>query len=141
MHDLKARVAYLQGLSSGMNLDWNSNEGKLLSNMIDVLEDFAQSFSELEDAQEQIEDYLESIDEDLHHLEDSLLGGAVLEEDYLESECPGCGEIICFESGILEEDDVIEVTCPRCHEVVFVNDEDYRSADEPEQFEAKDRAH
>lgn len=138
MHDHKARVAYLQGLSSGMNLDTNTNEGKLLAGIIDILEDFAHSFDELEEAHEQIEDYLESIDEDLYQLEDTVYDGTFEEmdpEDYLEVECPNCGETVCFEARILEDDDIIEVTCPNCDEVAFVNDDNYQSADEPEQLE------
>lgn len=143
MQNLKARVAYLQGLSRGMNLDGNTNEGKLLAGIIDVLEDFANSFDRLEEAQEQMEDYLESIDEDLYQLEDTVYDGTFQEmnpEDYLEVECPNCGETVCFEAGILEDDDVVEVTCPNCDEVVFVNDEGYQSADEPEQLEFKSGA-
>ncbi|MTI84171.1 MAG: AraC family transcriptional regulator [Firmicutes bacterium] len=137
MHDLRARVAYLQGLSSGMNIDKNSSEGKLLAGIIDILGDFANSFNELEEAHEEIEDYLESIDEDLYQLEENLYEETYEEmdpEDYLEVDCPTCGETVCFEAGILEDDDIIEVTCPNCDGIAFVN-QDYESGDEPEGLE------
>lgn len=125
MQTLRSRVAYLQGLSSGMNLNASSDEGKLLTGIIDVLEDFARSFDGLEAAHQEMEDYLDSIDEDLCELEDTVYEGR--EEfdsgsEYLEVECPNCGEIVCFEAGILETDDIIEVTCPHCDQVAFVND-------------------
>ena len=137
MHDLRARVAYLQGLSSGMNLDESSREGKLLAGIIDILRDFADSFDELEEAQDEIEEYLESIDEDLCQLEDTVYENSFEEmdpHDYLEVDCPACGETVCFEAGILEDDDIIEVTCPNCDSVAFVN-QDYESGDEPERLE------
>ncbi|MBE3588581.1 MAG: AraC family transcriptional regulator [Thermoanaerobacteraceae bacterium] len=138
MEDLKSRVAYLQGLSAGMNLEPDSKEGRLLSGIIDVLGEFANSFGRLEEAQEQLEDYVESIDEDLYSLEDEVYDGGVQDdEEYMEVECPRCGEIVCFDPEIVEDDDVIEVTCPNCDEVVFVNDDTYASADEPELLEGR----
>lgn len=139
MHDLRSRVAYLQGLSSGIDLDENTKEGKLLVGIINVLEDFANYVDELEEAQEQIEDYLESIDEDLYQLEDTVYDGEYVDggDDYLEVECPNCGETVCFEASILEDDETVEVACPNCDEVVFVNDDDFQTGDEPEQLEFK----
>lgn len=145
MKDLKTRVAYLQGLSAGMALESESKEGKLLNGIIDVLNDFAQTFGELEEAQNQLEDYLETIDEDLYQLEDQLYEDTGADEDltddseYLEVDCPGCGEVVCFDSDILEDDDVVEVTCPNCDEVVFINDERFEAADEPELLEGRKR--
>lgn len=137
MTDLKARVAYLQGLSAGLDLKADTREGKLLSGIIEVLDEFADSVSELEEAQNQLEDYIESIDEDLFHLEDEIYDDADAEEDnfageYLEADCPRCGETVCFDSDILEDDDIVEVTCPNCDEVVFVNDDNYHIEDHQE---------
>lgn len=135
MADLKSRVSYLQGLSAGMNLDGESREGKLLSGILEVLDEFAESFNELEGAQEQLEDYLESIDEDLYQLESEIFEEDGLGDNYLEADCPRCRETVCFNSDILDDDDVIEVTCPNCDEVVFVSDERFEAADEPELLE------
>lgn len=134
MSDLKSKVAYLQGLSNGMNLDGESKEGKLLNSIISVLEDFADTVAELEDAQDQLEDYVETIDDDLYALESDLHDEDEF-EDYVEVDCPRCGETVLFDPGIVEDEDVIEVTCPNCDEVVFVNDDTFETADEPEIFE------
>lgn len=134
MSDLKSRVAYLQGLTAGMELDTESKEGKLLNGIIDVLQDFADSFDELEEAQEQLENYVETIDEDLCQLEDDFYEAT----DYVEVECPNCGETVCFDSDILDDDEVVEITCPNCDEVVYINDDSYVPADEPERLEGKE---
>ena len=89
MNDLKTRVAYLQGLSAGLEFNADSKEGRLLKGIIDVLDEFADSVGDLEEAQEQLEDYLESIDEDLYHLEDEIYDEDKFEqntcaEDYVE---------------------------------------------------------
>lgn len=140
MNDLKTRVAYLQGLSAGLELNAESKEGKLIKGIIEVLDDFADSVGSLEEAQEQMEDYLDSIDEDLYHLEDEIYEGDGLDacgSEYLEVDCPGCGETVCFDADIVEDDDVVEVTCPNCDEVVFINDENHQTADEPEMLLGK----
>lgn len=140
MRDLKSRVAYLQGLSAGMNIESDSREGRILNGIIEVLDEFAQSLKEMEAAQDQLEDYLESIDEDLFHLEEGIYNDAEdseQEDDYLEVDCPRCGEVVCFDSDILEDDDTVEVTCPNCDEVVFINDDTYQAADEPEHIRGR----
>jgi len=139
MDSLKSRVAYLQGLAAGIDLPESSKEGRLLHGIIDVLQDFAEALEGLEEAQEQLEDYVESIDEDLYTLEEDLNECECDEDDdYVEVNCPGCGETVMFHSDILEDDDVIEVTCPNCDEVVFINDDTYASGDEPEMLENKE---
>ena len=137
MRDLRSRVAYLQGLSAGMNIESDSREGRILNGIIEVLDEFAQSIKEMEEAHDQLEDYLESIDEDLFHLEEDVYRGAdedAEEAEYLEVDCPRCGEVVCFDSDVLEDEDTVEVTCPNCDEVVFINDDTYQAADEPEQL-------
>jgi len=135
VRDLKSRVAYLQGLSAGMDISSESKEGRILNGIIEVLDEMAQSFGKLEEAQDQLEDYLESVDEDLFNLEEDIYGEAMNEagdDEYLEAECPRCGEIVCFDADVVEDDDVVEVTCPNCDEVVFINDDNFQAADEPE---------
>lgn len=138
MDSLKARVAYLQGLAEGMDMSSNSKEGRLFAGIIDVLHEFAETVEGLEESQEQLEDYVETIDEDLYSLEDDIYECDCQEEnedDYVEVDCPGCGETVMFHSDILEDEDIIEVTCPNCDEVVFVNDDAFSSGDEPEMLE------
>lgn len=126
MGELKAKVAYLQGMSAGLDLSQDSKEGKLLKGIIEVLDQFADTVGDLEQGQEQLEDYVESLDEDLYHLEDDYYeDNSCLEGEYLEVDCPKCGETVCFDSDILEDEDVVEVTCPNCDEVVFVNDDSF----------------
>ena len=69
MANLKARVAYLQGLTAGLDMPAEAKESKLLAGMVDALAEFADAVDELRLSQERLEDYLESIDEDLYGLE------------------------------------------------------------------------
>ncbi|WP_066637605.1 CD1247 N-terminal domain-containing protein [Desulfolucanica intricata] len=143
MSELKTKVAYLQGLSEGIDLNLDTKEGRLLQGIIEVLEDFADTMDNIEDSQDQMEEYLETIDEDLYHLEDDFYEGEVHshrsigdeETAYLEVDCPECGETVLFDSDIVDDEDVIEVTCPSCDTVVFTNDDDVLMDEEPDVIE------
>lgn len=140
MNDLKTRVAYLQGLSAGLDISAESKEGKLLQGIIEVLDEFADSVGSLEEAQEQMEEYLDSIDEDLLNLEDEIYESDDMDacgDEFIEVDCPGCGETVCFDADIVDDDDIVEVTCPNCDEVVYVNDDTHQAADEPEMLMGK----
>ncbi len=124
MKNIKERIAYLQGLSRGIDLDDTTKEGKVLSGIIDVLAEMADHLEDIEAAHGDLEEYVESIDEDLYDLEGEFLGEDLDEDDMVEVKCPNCREIVCFESDIVDDEDLIEVTCPNCDEVVYVNDQD-----------------
>jgi len=118
MGNIKERVAYLQGLTQGLNVSSASAEGKLLINIIDVLDDMAQEFNNIQLVQEDLETYVESMDEDLTDLEEEVYEDAD-HDDFVEVQCPSCRETVSFESDILEDDDDVEVSCPHCGETVY----------------------
>lgn len=137
MRNLKEKVAYLHGLTQGLNVNEHSSEGKVLLNIIDVLESFADEVQNVNLAQLELEEYVESIDEDLTDLEDQiyeedadddgyddddLYGEA--DDDMVEMACPACHEMVTFESSILDDEEDIEVTCPYCGGVVYDNELD-----------------
>jgi endogenous inhibitor of DNA gyrase (YacG/DUF329 family) len=118
--NIKEKVAYLQGLTRGLNVSEQSSEGKLLINMVDVLQEMAEEISCIHVAQEDLENYVETIDEDLTDLEEEVYED-VHDMEMVEVECPECHEVVTFESDLLNDDDVVEVTCPSCGEVVYEN--------------------
>jgi len=123
LKNLKEKISYLQGLAEGLNIEDASKEGRVLSGIIDVLEDMAEQIEDIEEAHIDLEDYVESIDEDLYELEGDVFGDDA-DDDLVEVECPNCQETVCFEAEIMDDEDLIEVTCPNCDEVVYVNDEE-----------------
>lgn len=66
MDYLLKRVAYLQGLTDGFELDGESKQDKLLLEIVDVLEDIVDTMKE---SNEDLEDYITMVDEDLDELE------------------------------------------------------------------------
>ena len=101
------KVAYLKGLLEGMNIDAESNEGKLWKAVMDVLADLALSVEDLEDYTAELTEQVDAIDEDLDQLEMEFY------EDYEDDDCD-CG---CC------NDEFYDVTCPSC-DTAFCVDED-----------------
>lgn len=120
------RVAYLQGLAEGLNINEGTSEGKLLLKMIEVLEDVAEAFSELEQEHDELDEYVANIDEDLSAVEEELFGTEDDEDydeddeddddDLLEIECPHCNQEVCFDKNELAQGELI---CPACKKPVF----------------------
>jgi len=121
--NVKEKVAYLQGLTRGLNVNEHSAEGKLLVQMVDVLQHMAEEIDCLHTGQEDLENYVETLDEDLTDLEEEVYEDVEMDDDLemVEVECPSCHDVVAFESDLLEDDDAVEVTCPNCGEVVYDN--------------------
>ena len=109
------KVAYLKGLMEGMKLDTETNEGKLLSVIADILADMAE---DMEDLASDLFDFGEDVDaisDDLSDVEDFLC-----DEDWDEEEDEEEEE---EEDGEDEEPLFFEVTCPSCEETITVDED------------------
>ena len=117
------RVAYLKGLAEGMSLNTEKGEGKLLSAIIDVLEDVALELEDVWDAQAELADGLDAVSDDLEDVEDVVFeeydeddeddDDFDEDEDCYATTCPTCEETIYFDESVLEDGEVI---CPNCGE-------------------------
>ena len=59
--EITEKVAYLKGLMEGMKIDTETNEGKILSAMVDILEDIGLELEDLWNAQGELEDGLDAV--------------------------------------------------------------------------------
>lgn len=129
MEFLYERVAYLRGLCEGVGLSEDTKEGKVLSEIVDILGDFADAIVELSERQEDLEDQVDALDEDLALMEDDYYDTEDDDIDFVELSCPSCGEEIEIDEDLLydEESDII---CPVCDGVVIsAVDEDFSEED------------
>ena len=136
---LSEKSAYLKGLMEGMKLDTETNEGKLISEIISMLQDVAENVSDLEEVVDCISDELDCIEEDLDNIddydEDDDYEDADEDDDQdeydfgsetlYEVKCPTCGEVITIDEEMLDEG---ATTCPNCGEELEFDMED----EEPE---------
>ena len=141
---ISEKSAYLKGLMDGLKLNTETDEGKMIAAIVDLLGDVTKRVTDIEETTIAISDELDEIEEDLDAIEDFILD----EEDYddedfddewdededyeegfdfgdedttiYEVEC-ACGEIINFDEEVLEAGSMI---CPNCGETLEFSLED-----------------
>ena len=133
---ISEKSAYLKGLMEGMNLNTESNEGKMIAAIVDLLGDMAKRVTDIEETTIAISDELDEIEEDLDAIEDFIMGeDDDDDEDYddedewdddeettiYEAECPSCGEVVDFDEETLEKGSIV---CPNCGETLEFSLED-----------------
>ena len=121
--EILEKVAYMKGLAEGLGLDTKSKEGKLLTVMIDILDDIALELQDIRDEQSDLEEGLDAVSDDLSDVESYLydLDDEDDEEEDDEDEegevyettCPNCEEEIFFDETIMADG---SVECPNCGE-------------------------
>ena len=70
---ISEKSAYLKGLMDGLKLDTESNEGKMIAAIVDLLGDMSRRMVDIEDTTIAISDELDEIEEDLDAIEDFIM--------------------------------------------------------------------
>ena len=152
---ISEKSAYLKGLMDGLNLNTESDEGKMIAAIVDLLGDVTKKLTAVEDTTIAISDELDEIEEDLDAIEDFILDED--EDDYddddedfewddededyedegfdfgdeettiYEVTC-ACGNVIAFDEETLEEGSIV---CDVCGENLefSLDDEDEETDD------------
>ncbi len=138
---LSEQVAYLKGLAEGMKIDTSTNEGKLLVNIIDVLDEIASNMEDLNEEMieseariDELEDFSADILEELDGCDcdecdcdcDDCDCDCEYDEDeedldFYEVECPNCKEKVYFDEDMIADD---ELFCPNCEEKIEIEFEE-----------------
>ena len=121
---ISEKIAYLKGLMEGMNVDTESNEGKLFAAVVDVLDEIALEVEDLTDEVMELGDGLDVISDDLSDVEDIVYDEwdddddddddddeDDEEEECYATTCPECEEEIFFDDTMLVDGEII---CPNC---------------------------
>ena len=146
---ISEKSAYLKGLMDGLKLNTESDEGKMIAAIVDLLGDVTKRVTDIEETTIAISDELDEIEEDLDAIEDYILDDEDdfedLDEDELdwddeddlddpeegfefgdedstiyEVEC-ACGNVIDFDEETLEKGSIV---CPNCGETLEFSAED-----------------
>ena len=140
---ISEKSAYLKGLMDGLKLNTESDEGKMIAAIVDLLGDVTKRLSDVEETTIAISDELDEIEEDLDAIEDYILDEEDDEfdfdddddfEDYDDDEdfedegfdfgdddsiiyevkC-ACGNVINFDEETLESGSIV---CDKCGELL-----------------------
>ncbi|MCD7749249.1 MAG: hypothetical protein LUH42_04255 [Oscillospiraceae bacterium] len=132
------KVAYLKGLADGYGIDPAEKEGKILSSILDILEDLALDVEDLEDEVTELNEGLDAVSEDLADVEDEVYGDLDDEYDdededdgplFYEVECPVCGEVISLDEDAIENPNI---ECPACGAALLLTGEEEEAENDGE---------
>ena len=70
---ISEKSAYLKGLMDGLKLNTESDEGKMIAAIVDMLGDLARKVTDIEETTIAISDELDEIEEDLDAIEDFIM--------------------------------------------------------------------
>jgi hypothetical protein len=123
------KVAYLKGLAEGLGLDKETKEGKLISVIIDTLEDISLELEDLNENALDLGEEIDAISDDLADVEEVLFGdlGDDDDDDDDDDDCDDdccCGDDDCDCGCDCGDDYAYEVTCPSCSEDIVIDEED-----------------
>ena len=143
---LSEKSAYLKGLMEGMKLSTETDEGKMIAAIVELLGDVTKTLGDVQETTIAISDELDEIEDDLDAIEDFIMSMDEDEYDDFEDEdddfdyedleegfdfgdeettiyevtC-ACGEVIAFDEETLEEGSIV---CENCGETLEFSFED-----------------
>ena len=153
---ISEKSAYLKGLMDGLKLNTESDEGKMIAAIVDLLGDLTRKVTDIEETTIAISDELDEIEEDLDAIEDYIMDEEDDFDDYDEDEddwdededydegfdfgdedstiyevvC-ACGNVIAFDEDVLESGSIV---CEECGETLeFSFDDEDEDEDEDEE--------
>ena len=148
---ISEKSAYMKCLMDGLKMNTESDEGKMIAAIVDLLGDVTKRVVDIEETTIAISDELDEIEEDLDAIEEYILDEEDDEDDYdeldwddededdFDDEDPeegfefgdedttvyevecACGEIIDFDEEVLEKGSIV---CPNCGETLEFSLED-----------------
>ena len=144
MKDIEKKISYLKGLADGLKIAEKDNEGKVMIQIIDILDEMAQKMADLEYGLSETDYVVDELDESLAALADDVYADFDDDDDMdfdddddddfgdfdddefyddfdddselFELECPNCGEDVMIDFDML--DDGNSIVCPNCHEEI-----------------------
>ena len=137
------KVAYLRGMLEGMKFDADSDMGKIVLKLIDIVDDLAHDLTDAEERADVMADYIDELDHDLGEVEEYVYGDDCDccddddcdcccddddDDDLYELECPNCGDKIYITEDMLNG----SIECPNCNtkmDDIEVEDEDESDKD------------
>lgn len=111
MSYISEKIAYLDGLADGQEIG-EEKYGKVIRGIIDALGAIAEELEEQNEAIDDLSDCIDEIYDELDDLED-VLDDEFDENDFVEIDCPECGETIYFDMDMLDSEDGL--LCPNCN--------------------------
>lgn len=108
------KVAYLRGMLEGMKFDADSDMGKIVLKLIDIVDDLAHDLTDAEERADVMADYIDELDHDLGEVEEYVYG----------DDCDCCDDDVCdCCCDDDDDDDLYELECPNCGDKIYITED------------------
>ena len=97
------KVSYIKGLAEGLKLNAETNDGKILAAIIDVLGDIAINIEDIDADLADLTDVVGDVEDSLMDLEDEVYGD---------------GDDSEYDGDLDDDDALYEITCPNCNNTI-----------------------
>lgn len=118
MSELTNRAAYIKGLADGLKLSEETNEGKILKELLALVADMADEVEALDDEIVFIEDKIDEMEDVIEIIGDEAFGDDCDDEDVYTLDCENCGAEVDFTVDDLDDIENGDFICPECGEVI-----------------------
>ena len=106
---LTEKMAYLQGLIEGLDIDTSTKEGKVLMQMSELMKEVVVYVDDLQSQVDELTELCDNLDEDLGDLEREVYN---IDDDdcCCDDDCDCC-----------DDDEVYEIECPACNDIIYLD--------------------
>ncbi len=119
---LSEQMSYLKGLVDGMEIDLTTKEGKVLSQIMEVLQSAVLYIDDLQDQVDDVTELCEELDEDLGNVEEFLLDEDEDDEDDFDFDDDDDYDEDDDDYDFDDEDEMYETVCPTCENTIVLAD-------------------
>ncbi|MDE5583543.1 MAG: hypothetical protein K2J08_07550 [Ruminococcus sp.] len=123
---LTEKMAYLQGLMEGLELDDSTKEGKILKQMSELMSEVVLYIDDLQSQVDELTELCDILDEDLGIVEDEIFD----DEEFLCNNCEECpngeeddDELDDDYDFDEDDDELYEITCPTCGDTILIDED------------------
>ena len=109
------KVAYLRGMLEGMKFDADSDMGKIVLKLIDIVDDLAHDLTDAEERADVMADYIDELDHDLGEVEEYVYGD--------DCDCCDDDDCDCCCDDDDDDDDLYELECPNCGDKIYITED------------------
>lgn len=132
MENVHRKIAYIEGLIEGSDVDVSRKEGKVIIEMLQLMKEMAEALENVKMQMMDQEEYIEAIDDDLADLEEIVFEEDELDddeeyvdgddEDYYEIECPHCHEEVLVDEEVFDSNHEEKLICPECKQSFTIHE-------------------
>lgn len=119
---LSEQMAYLRGLVDGADIDMTTKEGKVLGQVLEVLQSAVLHIDDLQSQVDELTELCEDLDEDLGDVEEFLLDDDDDDEDDDDEDEDDEDDFDIDMDEYDDDEDLYETVCPTCQNTIVLVD-------------------